>query len=828
MFKNYRSLTRIIITLMYATFINAELFSAQKLTRIINNNRYSIQTNFESKLSKTGFLNEIRRLKNWSDDVEAKEKVSNTDRNCNKHIRYQTFYNGFEILGGEFTLHIKEGYVYKANGTLVDNLSIDVTPQITAATAIEKAKTAWRKLREQGGFELQIESTIAPQLAISAINREAKFTNSNLRLSYIIDLNDRSIHDGQTYFINAQTGEVVFHQNNIMKCNPATVNTHCYGQITTELDDPNTLTDACRNIAANIVTSTSNLLATEVFWKAQRTYDYMLNEHNIQGTDGNNTRLNVVMYDSDECNAFASTQNNILSFYVGKGTGTCGTNTTGLDDVAHEYCHRVLRSLAGLQRTGHGASIHEGSADILGTIVENYYYSHPVNNWIQGEESNCLQIAGRSLSDPNNPAHSDFPNLDTYSGSEHPEGHFGAGVVGHAFYLLTEGSANSDGVNDNGYQFCIEGIGMDKAADVFMHAIQNYYSALMDYVAARSAWLNAAIDLYGEASDEVIAVIDAWDAVGVSGGTSTFPAPIQNSLASGNYDNSVNFTLSHSNASAQIYYTLNGTNVRTSTGAVSSSAILYTGENISISNGSNHILKARAKVASNWSSGCNYFYTINKPIVAEALIINEVHYNPNDSTYFNPILDITETIDGDNFEFVEIKNISNQAIQLNGTKITGDIRIEIDYQLEIQPGSFVVFAENALWFEIKYGFAPDGDYKNNLSNDGGNIYFRNFDRTIIDYLEYKNEIPWDTIPDDGLYSLAYIVDANDNNDPTNWSAQNVFATPRAENNFCALQSNGIVNANEQVSFKAGDYIELTDSFEVEIGASFEVLIDGCE
>jgi len=43
-----------------------------------------------------------------------------------------------------------------------------------------------------------------------------------------------------------------------------------------------------------------------------------------------------------------------------------------------------------------------------------------------------------------------------------------------------------------------------------------------------------------------------------------------------------------------------------------------------------------------------------------------------------------------------------------------------------------------------------------------------------------------------------------------------------------IQSNGMVNANEQVSFKAGNYIELTDSFEVTIDAEFEAMIDGCE
>jgi len=43
-----------------------------------------------------------------------------------------------------------------------------------------------------------------------------------------------------------------------------------------------------------------------------------------------------------------------------------------------------------------------------------------------------------------------------------------------------------------------------------------------------------------------------------------------------------------------------------------------------------------------------------------------------------------------------------------------------------------------------------------------------------------------------------------------------------------IKSNGIVNINENVSFKAGDYIELENDFEVIIGAEFEATIDGCE
>jgi len=45
-------------------------------------------------------------------------------------------------------------------------------------------------------------------------------------------------------------------------------------------------------------------------------------------------------------------------------------------------------------------------------------------------------------------------------------------------------------------------------------------------------------------------------------------------------------------------------------------------------------------------------------------------------------------------------------------------------------------------------------------------------------------------------------------------------------NFIKL--NGMVNINEQVSFKAGDYIELINDFEVVQGADFEAVIEGCQ
>lgn len=43
-----------------------------------------------------------------------------------------------------------------------------------------------------------------------------------------------------------------------------------------------------------------------------------------------------------------------------------------------------------------------------------------------------------------------------------------------------------------------------------------------------------------------------------------------------------------------------------------------------------------------------------------------------------------------------------------------------------------------------------------------------------------------------------------------------------------IQSNGIVTINQSVNYYAGDYIELTNDFEVIQGAEFEAKIGGCQ
>jgi len=89
--------------------------------------------------------------------------------------------------------------------------------------------------------------------------------------------------------------------------------------------------------------------------------------------------------------------------------------------------------------------------------------------------------------------------------------HTNSSIQNYWFYLLSEGGS---GVNDNGYSYNIEGIGIDKAAQI---AYQNltYLFPTAQFTDAREWAIQAAIDLFGEDSKEAEQTELAWCAVGV-------------------------------------------------------------------------------------------------------------------------------------------------------------------------------------------------------------------------------------------------------------------------------------------------------------------------
>ena len=82
--------------------------------------------------------------------------------------------------------------------------------------------------------------------------------------------------------------------------------------------------------------------------------------------------------------------------------------------------------------------------------------------------------------------------------------------------MVTGGS----GTNDKGFAYNVTAIGLDKAAAIAYRTLTTYLSSSSTFLNARTYSLQAAADLYGAGSAEVTQVTNAWNAVGVGGGTS--------------------------------------------------------------------------------------------------------------------------------------------------------------------------------------------------------------------------------------------------------------------------------------------------------------------
>ena len=81
------------------------------------------------------------------------------------------------------------------------------------------------------------------------------------------------------------------------------------------------------------------------------------------------------------------------------------------------------------------------------------------------------------------------------------------------YYLLVTGGS---GTNDNGIPYSVRAIGIVVARDIAYRVLTAYLTSSSTFVDARNAWVQAAVDLYGECSFNAIQTGKAWDAVGLS------------------------------------------------------------------------------------------------------------------------------------------------------------------------------------------------------------------------------------------------------------------------------------------------------------------------
>ncbi len=153
-----------------------------------------------------------------------------------------------------------------------------------------------------------------------------------------------------------------------------------------------------------------------------------------------------------------------------------------------------------------------------------------------------------------------------------------------------------------------------------------------------------------------------------------------------------------------------------------------------------------------------------------ALVINEIHYNPDDAA---------QGPDAD-YEFIELVNTSSEPVALEGYALTG-VAYTFGAGASIGAGEYIVIAANAATYAGSYQVFQ-WDAGSDLADDGETLTLTDGYGQTVDVVTYGDTGDWPAAPDGSGPALALRNPAGDNSLATHWAASNELGgTPGAAN-----------------------------------------------
>lgn len=284
-------------------------------------------------------------------------------------------------------------------------------------------------------------------------------------------------------------------------------------------------------------TATGETTAVDAHYGLSTTWDFYRNVFGREGIDGLGTSTFAIVHPIEPSwwYGMAPMIDNAYwaPWYFGMVFGEGGypadpvwgifKATTELDIAGHELTHGVTQETAGLIYEGQSGGLNEATSDILGKMVQAYadggatgavipdFAPGDLGAWEVGRNA----VVGHPLRAMYRPSLDGISADAWYDGIDSLDVHFSSGPVNRFFFFLATG-ASADATSDRYSPYLpggMTGLGNDKAARIWYKALTEYLVADADFVAARTATLAAAQELYGQAAADAVA--RAWAAVNV-------------------------------------------------------------------------------------------------------------------------------------------------------------------------------------------------------------------------------------------------------------------------------------------------------------------------
>jgi len=531
-----------ILLIVFLIFSIGRLFAQDLDNFKVSENWYDLKKVRKQETKTEAVKKSIKKDFKINDNEDFVKESEATDDYGNVHLRFKHFIDGIPVLGSEYFIH------KKSNSEYVDVLSTKIFSNIknkkpklsekdALSIALKKLPAAvyyWQEkfyedeIKQETGNN---EATYYPKGKLIYCPSDKKPLKSDCyELCYSLKIYAVEPFFAKEIYINAVNGEIVRIKDLIINCSTvATATTLYYGNrniVTDWVGWPTNsyhLQECNRNIhtkygyginpeAKNSSTTwgTNEQLATSAHWAAEMTWDLYLYTYGRRGTDSQGRQIKVHADDPS-----GTSQGGAFYEYSGGGNdkihignSSQNQNCATLDVIGHEITHGLVQATSGLEYENESGALNESFADIFGFMTERRALGDNIN-WRVGELAWPVTNGIRSFDNPNIFGHpSTYDGTFWYTGTGDNGGvHINSSVQNHWFFLLSNGGGQNGVV--------VNGIGIDNAARIAWNNLTYYLGDLSNYSDARNGSISAAIDLFGECSNQVQQVRNAWAAVGV-------------------------------------------------------------------------------------------------------------------------------------------------------------------------------------------------------------------------------------------------------------------------------------------------------------------------